>query len=607
MSRPDGHSDPGAAPADLQRWRDTLTQTRARLLAQRTAATHWEGHLASSALSTATAVSALALVDRAGRNTAADHVARIAAGMDWLDQHRNPDGGWGDTIDSPSNISTTALAAATFAIVGRAIPSQTQDYLRPFGPLEEAILRAYGQDRTFSAPILMHCALAGLVGWRRVPQLPFELSVLPQGLYRFLGLPVVSYALPALIAIGLARFVMDMHGSPLSVIRQHAIEGSLRRLSAIQPESGGFLEAAPLTAFVTMGLAAAGRSDHPVAGKAVEFLLAGQREDGAWPIDTNLSVWNTTMAVHALGGSELAPADAQALAEWLLQCQVRVRHPYTGSPPGGWGWSHLSGSVPDADDTAGALLALAELPLGERSARSAEAGIHWLLGLQNRDGGWPTFCRGWGKLDFDRSGCDLTAHVLRAMHRWRTQVPTSLAGRIAKASRRGLAFLAARQRSDGAWLPLWFGSQRTADLTNPVFGTGRVLLAYRELGLWESPPARAGRAFLVNSACPTGGWGADLAAEPSIEETAVALEALAEPAGEPEVLAVRTGADWLCQQAAQGGLDRPTPIGLYFARLWYHEKLYPITMTTSALRCVLRAAELVRSAPPHRGNAESSV
>ena len=22
----------------------------------------------------------------------------------------------------------------------------------------------------------------------------------------------------------------------------------------------------------------------------------------------------------------------------------------------------------------------------------------WLLKLQNRDGGWPTFCRGWGKL-----------------------------------------------------------------------------------------------------------------------------------------------------------------------------------------------------------------
>ena len=34
-------------------------------------------------------------------------------------------------------------------------------------------------------------------------------------------------------------------------------------------------------------------------------------------------------------------------------------HPLTGAEPGGWGWTDLSGAVPDADDTAAALLALA--------------------------------------------------------------------------------------------------------------------------------------------------------------------------------------------------------------------------------------------------------
>ncbi len=43
--------------------------------------------------------------------------------------------------------------------------------------------------------------------------------------------------------------------------------------------------------------------------------------------------------------------------DWLLDCQHRVRHPFTGADPGGWGWTDLSGAVPDADDTAGALLA----------------------------------------------------------------------------------------------------------------------------------------------------------------------------------------------------------------------------------------------------------
>ena len=50
----------------------------------------------------------------------------------------------------------------------------------------------------------MTCALAGLVEWREVPRLPFEMACFPQSWYRFLGLPVVSYALPALIAIGQA-------------------------------------------------------------------------------------------------------------------------------------------------------------------------------------------------------------------------------------------------------------------------------------------------------------------------------------------------------------------------------------------------------------------
>ena len=49
-------------------------------------------------------------------------------------------------------------------------------------------------------------SVAGLVSWDEVPSLPFELACLPQALFRFLRLPVVSYALPALIAIGQAVY-----------------------------------------------------------------------------------------------------------------------------------------------------------------------------------------------------------------------------------------------------------------------------------------------------------------------------------------------------------------------------------------------------------------
>src|SRR5207253_7825297 len=101
--------------------------------------------------------------------------------------------------------------------------------------------------------------------------------------------------------------------------------------------------------------------------------------------------------------------------EWLLACQHTERHAFTGADPGGFGWSDLSGAVPDADDTPGALIALEHLGAARGNADMIQWAAGWLLRLQNRVGGWPTFCRGWGKLPFDRSGADLTAHVLRAI------------------------------------------------------------------------------------------------------------------------------------------------------------------------------------------------
>src|SRR5207237_2172340 len=109
--------------------------------------------------------------------------------------------------------------------------------------LAEAVRRRYGKDRTFSVPILMTGALAGLVSWREVPPLPFELACFPQAWFRFLRLPVVSYALPALIAIGQAVYHHRPPRNPLTrLVRRAAVGQSLRVLQAIQPSSGGLLE-----------------------------------------------------------------------------------------------------------------------------------------------------------------------------------------------------------------------------------------------------------------------------------------------------------------------------------------------------------------------------
>src|SRR5207253_7005191 len=87
----------------------------------------------------------------------------------------------------------------------------------------EAVRRRYGKDRNFAVPILTTCALAGLVSWKEVPPLPFELACFPQSWFRFLRLPVVSYALPALIAIGQAVYSYRPPRNPLTwIIRRLA-------------------------------------------------------------------------------------------------------------------------------------------------------------------------------------------------------------------------------------------------------------------------------------------------------------------------------------------------------------------------------------------------
>jgi squalene-hopene/tetraprenyl-beta-curcumene cyclase len=605
---------------DVSRLEAAYQTALAALLAERTPEGHWVGELSTSALSTATAVSALALVRKA-KVALSCFDSLISDGIDWLVSYQNADGGWGDTVRSFSNISTTMLCRAAFHLTGttagheETLRSSEQWLCERYGKtpeeLAEAVRARYGKDRTFSVPILMTSALAGLVSWREVPSLPFELAYFPQSWFRFLRIPVVSYALPALIAIGQAVYHHRPPRNPLTrLVRRLAIGKSLRVLQTIQPSSGGFLEATPLTSFVTMALASIGRVDHPVVSKCVEFLANSVRPNGSWPIDTDLATWVTTLSVNALAAAgELYQLDRkEQVCDWLLRQQYKERHPYTGAGPGGWAWTNLPGGVPDADDTPGVLLALAHLRLTVKSPGSILLGFEWLAGLQNSDGGWPTFCRGWGHLPFDRSGCDLTAHALRAIARWLLRL-SEPAGESVELEHddmtlrecllaeydAGCAYLTRQQRPDGSWLPLWFGNQHAPNDENPTYGTVRVLAAYRDLDLMTSEQARRGIAWLLSIQNADGGWGGAANTPSSIEETALVVEVLLD-AGSKAESAVERGLAWLIEGIEAGGLQQPTPIGFYFAKLWYFEKLYPIIFSLAALG---RARRKWRETPRH--------
>ena len=174
---------------------------------------------------------------------------------------------------SVSNLSTTALCWAAFGAAdeSREYPqtvNRAEDYLRArgrryrSGAIARAVTARYGNDRTFSVPILVTCALSGRFGrgaeaWREIRPLPFELGALPREWFGAMRLPVVSYALPALIALGQVIHHYRPSRNPLTRwLRNITRRPTLRVLSEIQPSNGGFLEATPLTSFVTMSLAA---------------------------------------------------------------------------------------------------------------------------------------------------------------------------------------------------------------------------------------------------------------------------------------------------------------------------------------------------------------
>jgi len=542
------------------------------LLSKRAPDGYFASKLSDSAISTSVALIALHLAD------CQSYAKPIEKARDWLLAHADAAGLYGDSPESPANLTATFLATVALTCVG--VPSErlrpAREFLKAnlggldFVSVRKGLLAAYGKDLTFSVPLLALATAAGFfpdadAAWRAMPRFPFEVALLPEGLFKYLRLPVVSYAIPALIAIGLAQLAHARQGV-ISSIRGKAREKALRVLAAKQPEDGGFLEAAPLTGFVALCLCAAKLSDHPVTRRAIRFLLETQRENGTWPIDRDLRQWVTSLAVRALA-PHLDDQEKNRFRTLLVSHQTQTLHPFTRSEPGGWAWTTHSGGVPDADDTPAALIALHAV--GEGASSAVLAGIRWLLHLQNRDGGFPTFCKGWGKLPFDRSCPDLTAHAYKAFSLYAPLLQDPLRRQVQRAMCRCVGFLQKAQRPDGSFLPLWFGDQQAEDKSAPVYGSAVVL---EHLAGESFPFLAKARDYLLVHQHPSGGWGSVDSETDYLCFTARCISALA---GYPDAApALQRAARFIAPYVHHPETIPPEPIGLYFAHLWYSEELY---------------------------------
>jgi len=584
-----------------------LTALTSQLIREQNSEGFWTGRLASSALSTAVALVVLKMDPKQ------DNGAKIHKGLNWLHNNINEDGGFGDTPESSSNVSSSLLCYAalsycqTKTIDNQPLLANIENYLKIQGislttqRLTEEVLKYYGKDFTFSVPILSMLALCEVVKddvYQHIPQLPFEFTLLPASLYRFFNLQVVSYAVPALVAVGIFIFKKRKRHNLLSkYYRNRCIAPAMKKLTAMLPASGGFLEAIPLTGFVSMCLIASGMADNEVVHKGISFLKSQQREDGSWPIDTDLSTWVTTLSIKALGeklNQTLPEIKVDVLRSHLLNIQYKEKHSFNSALPGGWGWTNYSGSVPDADDTPGAILALLEMY--ERTPQENTAiinGCNWLVALQNSDGGIPSFCKGWGRLPFDSSCADLSGHTLLALMRsietLGNQLDTKTLRSLKTSVSKIIRYLELHQQQKGYWLPLWFGNQHTDDKKNPVYGTAKVLTYLEDCLSFSSINGQIRESLELMTAYATeylqlqqntdGSWGAKQGIKGSIEETALSICALTKRNQE----ACLKGFQWLDNEHKTKGLQA-SPIGLYFATLWYDEQMYPLIYYIEALR-----------------------
>lgn len=306
--------------------------------------------------------------------------------------------------------AVTALAIAALLATGTSpgddVVRRARDYVDAHGGLT-AIGDGF-RTRGDIAPLylLAHGHLDASI----LPPLPAGLALAP--LAKLLGRRMhAGNVMMLLVLVALAERAEGPRRRPgmLQLARRSLELRRVREYLCRWQNDDGSWNGSPLqTSLMLLGLHAAGMTkDDPAIKRALTWLDGmKRRRDGtldATAMDND--VWSTALCALALHSSG-SPADDPAIQRaqsYLLDAQLLTPMPSEnqrrrGAPrTGGWPFQRGNHTMPDTDDTGVVIAALATLA-GTRTTRNVfraiDNGIAWLEGMQNPDGGFPTFA--WG-------------------------------------------------------------------------------------------------------------------------------------------------------------------------------------------------------------------
>ncbi len=633
--------------------RRAVDRARASLLDRQRPDGHWVGELQGDTILESEFVLLLAFLGREGE----ERTRKVAA---YLLQKQLPDGGWTGYPGGPVDLSASVKAYFALKLTGHAADA-------PYMVKAREAIRARGGAAECNSFTKFYLALLGQFPYANCASVPPEMALLPRWFYfnlyamsswtRTIVVPLSIFsackpvrALPRELGIGelflqppetplwpakpTARHVSwtnfflgvdwlykAAERIGLGPIRRRAVKRAADWMRRHFADSDGLGAIFPPMIYTVVALKCLGVADDAPemrwALKQLDDLMI--EEDGVIRLQPCVSpVWDTALSLNALADTGLSAEDPRMnqAADWLLQREVRqpgdwsLKNPEL--EPGGWFFEYNNGFYPDTDDTAMVLMALAKTNKAwTPEARPAvERGLRWLLGMQNRDGGWAAFDRDINrevltKVPFadhnamlDPSCPDITARVLEALGYHGYRVGHHQA-------ERAVAFLRKTQEKSGAWIGRWG--------VNYLYGTWQVLQGLERIGFnMNDPMARRAVGWLKSVQQECGGWGEtcrsyddpSLAGQgtPTASQTAWALLALL-AAGEADSDSARASVDYLrTTQQADGAWHEEPFTGTGFPKVFYLKyHLYALYFPLMALARYEAAANGVGAEPRFEG------